>query len=168
MKKIHKIISRFILLASAFAAFLLKAQMTDITVQTLMMFFFTTLIFYMISIAILYNSSYLKSVHKYVDKKLQKRGTYILKSYLLTSGRLSIFSITSIILFTAFATKDTSGVLNTKIPPLTVPLTNTALDLNLLLSSGLFGSAVLNIFYMLLLMNAIINGMVEEAKGKAA
>ena len=118
----------------------------------------------MTSIAILYNAAYTKSLHKKIDEKLQKRGTHILKSYLLTSGYWSIFSIVSIIIFTVFATKKNAGILYVKITPLTLPFIDTIIDINLLLSSVLFGISALNIFYMLLLMNTIIDGLIEESK----
>jgi len=164
MKKVHKIASVLILLAGALIAFLFKAQMTDATAQNLVVFFSVVFGFYMTSIGILYNASYTKNLHKQIDKKAQKRGTHILKSYLLISGYWSIFSITSIILFTTFATKSSAGVLSAEIAPFIVPFLNKVVDLSLLLSSGLFGVAVLNIFYMLLLMHTIIDGMIEEAK----
>ncbi len=164
MKKIHKIASGAILLAAACIAFFFEAQMTDATAQNLVTFFSVVFGFYMTSIAILYNASYTKSLHKQIDEKAQKRGTHILKSYLLISGYWSIFSITSIILFTTCATKDADGILSTQITTFALPFTDKALDLNLLLSSSLFGIAVLNIFYMLLLMHTIIDGMIEEAR----
>lgn len=164
MQKIHKIASGLILLTVTFAAFLFKAQVTDATSQNLVTFFSVVFGFYMTSIAILYNASYTKSLHKQIDEKGQKRGTHILKSYLLISGYWSIFSITSIIIFTTCATKDTGGILSTQIAPFILPFVDKALDLNLLLSSSLFGVAVLNIFYMLLLMHTIIDGMIEEAR----
>lgn len=163
MSKIHKIASIFFLFGTAFIAFLSEAQMTDATAQSLVTFFSVVFGFYMTSISILYNASYTKSLHRQIDEKAQKRGTHILKSYLLTSGYWSIFSITSIILFTAFAT-DSDGILSTQIAPLFLPFIDKVLDMNLLLSSALFGVAVRNIFYMLLLMNTIIDGMIEEAK----
>jgi hypothetical protein len=165
MNKIHKVASRLILFVIVFIAFFSEVQMTDATAQNLVTFFSVVFGFYMTSIAILYNASYTKSLHKQIDEKTQRRGTHILKSYLLTSGYWSIFSITSIILFTTFATKDTGGILSTEIAPLFLPFIDKALDTNLLLSSVLFGVAVRNIFYMLLLMNTIIDGMIEEAKG---
>jgi hypothetical protein len=164
MQKIHKITSGLILLIVTLTAFLFKAQVTEATAQNLVTFFSVVFGFYMTSIAILYNASYTKSLHKQIDEKAQKRGTHILKSYLLISGYWSIFSITSIILFTTCATKDAGGVLGTQITPLALPFIGKALDLNLLVSSSLFGVAVLNIFYMLLLMHTIIDGMIEEAR----
>lgn len=143
MKKIHKILSICILLLTALISFFFEAQMSDTIAQNLVTFFSVVFGFYMTSIAILYNASYTKSLHKQIDKKEQKRGTHILKSYLLTSGYWSIFSISSIIFFTTFPTQ---GVLN------------------LILSSFLFGITFLNIFFMLLLMHTIIDGMLEEAK----
>ena len=164
MKKIHKITSGVILLVSAFTAFFFEAQMTDATAQNLVTFFSVVFGFYVTSIAILYTASYTKNLHKQIDEKAQKRGTHILKSYLLISGYWSIFSITSIIIFTICAAKDAGGALSTQIAPLALPFTDKPLNLNLLFSSVLFGIAVLNIFYMLLLMHTIIDGMIEEAR----
>lgn len=164
MKKIHKIFSSLILLTITFITFLFEAKMTATTSQSLVTFFSVVFGFYMTSIAILYNAAYTKSLHKKIDGKLQKRGTHILKSYLLTSGYWSIFSIVSIVTFTVFATKNNAGILYVKITPLTLPFIDKIVDINLLLSSVLFGISALNIFYMLLLMNTIIDGLVEEAK----
>lgn len=164
MKKVHKTLSILILLLATFIAFLFEAKMTDTTAQNLVTFFSVVFGFYMTSVAILYNASYTKSLHKQIDEKAQKRGTHILKSYLLISGYWSIFSIASIIVFTTFADKSSTGIISTKITPLSFPLTDKMLDYNLLLSSVLFGMAVLNVFYMLLLMHTIIDGMLEEAK----
>ena len=119
MKKNHKIASVLILLATAVMAFLFKAKMTDTVAQNLVIFLSVIFGFYIISIGILYNATYTKNLHKQIDKKAQKRGIHILKSYLLISGYWSIFSIVSIILFSTFATQ------------------------SLLLSSGLFGVAML-------------------------
>lgn len=163
MKKVHKIASGVILLAAVFIAFFFEAQMTDATAQGLVTFFSVVFGLYMTSIAILYNTSFTKSLHKQIDEKIQKRGTHILKSYLLIIGYWSIFSITSIIIFTTCATRNDGGILSTRIGPFSLPVIDKALDLNLLLSSGLFGIAVLNIFYMLLLMNTIIDGMIVSA-----
>lgn len=156
--------SWIIFLAVFCIAFFFDVQMTDAISQKLLTFFSVVFGFYMATVAILYNASYTKSLHKQIDKKIQKRGTHILKSHLLISGYWSIFSITSIILFSICATKDADGVLSTQIAPFALPFTDKSLDLNLLLSSGLFGTAVINIFYMLLLMHTIIDGMIEEAR----
>ena len=164
MKKIHKISSYLIVLTATLIACLFEAKMTDTTAQGLVTFFSVVFGFYMTSIAILYNAAYTKNLHKKIDEKAQKRGTHILKSYLLISGYWSIFSIVSIIVFTVFATKNSVGILYTKIAPLTLPLIDKIIDINLILSSFLFGISVLNIFYMLLLLRTIIDGMIEEAK----
>ena len=164
MKKIHKIFSGLILLAITFITFLFEAKMTDTTAQILVTFFSVVFGFYMTSIGILYKTAYIKSLHQKIDQKLQKRGTHILKSYLLTSGKWSVFSIVSIVTFTTFATKNNAGILYVKINSQTLAFINEIIDINLLFSSILFGISALNIFYMLLLMNTIIDGLVEEAK----
>ena len=164
MKKTHKILSGLILLAITFITFLFEAKMTATTSQSLVTFFSVVFGFYMTSIAILYNAAYTKNLHKKIDEKLQKRGTHILKSYLLTSGYWSIFSIVSIVTFTVFATKNNAGILYVEITQLTLPFIDKIIDTNLLLSSVLFGISALNIFYMLLLMNMIIDGLIEESK----
>ena len=164
MKKIHKYISVLIWLLVFVGACLSNAQLTDVTAQTLVTFFAVVFGFYITSIAILYSASYTKNLHKFIDEKDQKRGTHILKSYLLTSGYCSIFSITSIIVFTAFATKNSTGVLSTKIACFISPFIILPIDLNLLLSSALYGFAGLNVFFMILLLHTIIDGMIEEAK----
>lgn len=164
MRKIHKIFSSLILLAITFITFLFEAKMTDTTSQSLVTFFSVVFGFYMTSIAILYNAAYTKRLHQEIDPELQKSGTHILKSYFLTSGYWSIFSIISVVTFTVCTTKDNAGILYVKINPLTLPFIDKIIDINLLFSSILFGISALNIFYMLLLMNIIIDGLVEESK----
>lgn len=164
MKQIHKILSCLICLTVTGIAFRLEAKMTATTSQSLVTFFSVIFGFYMTSIAILYNADYTKSLHKKIDENLQRRGTHILKSYLLASGYCSIFSIVYIIIFTIFATKNNAGILYVKINPLTLSFIDKIIDINLLLSSVLFGISALNIFYMLLLMNTIIDGLIEESK----
>ena len=136
--------------------------MTDTTAQSLVTFFSVVFGFYVASIALLYNSSYIKNLHKRIDEKARARYIHILRDYLRFSGRYSIFSITLIIAFTTCTTKDASGVLS--IAPFVLPFMDWPLDLNLLLTSALLGISAANIICMLLLLHAIINGMVEEAR----
>ena len=164
MKRIHKILSVLIVLTTTLIAFLFKAQMTDTTAQSLVTFFSVVFGFYMTSIAILYNADYTKDLHKKIDEKTQKRGTHTLKSYLTASGYCSILSILSIIIFTTFVTKNSEGILYTKNSSISLILIEESIDINLVLSSILFGISALNIFYMLLLLHTIIDGMIEEAK----
>ncbi|MCY4184735.1 MAG: hypothetical protein OXC82_07675 [Rhodobacteraceae bacterium] len=138
--------------------------MTDTTTRNLVTFFSIVFGFYMTSIAIFINASYTKDLHKQIDEKNLKRGSNILKSYLLNGSYCSIISITLIILFTTIADKNTFSILHTKFNPLTFPYIDKELDINLLLSSGLFGIAVLNIFFMILILHEIINVLIREAK----
>lgn len=164
MKTNHKIASCLIFLITTVISFLFELKMTDATAQNFVTFFSIVFGFYMTAIAILYNASYTKSLHKQIDEKAKKRGTHILKSYQLIIGHWSIFSITLIILFTTVASKSSTGVLSTQIEPIGLPFISKEVNLNFLLSSCLFGVAALNIYYMLLLMHTIIDGMIEEAK----
>lgn len=164
MKKIHKMISYGILLMVALATYLLNAQMTGITAQTLVTFFSIVFGFYITSISILYTASYTKKLHQHIDEKSQKRGTHILRDYLRCIGHWSIFSITSIIIFMIFATKNDTDALSANFTPWIIPFLKIEINANLLLTSFLFGISATNIFYMLLLLYLIINGMIEEAK----
>lgn len=166
MKQIHKIISHLILFSAVITSYAFKLQMTDDTAQNLVTFFSVVFGFYMTSIAILYNASFTKRLHTQIDNKEQKRGTHILKSYLLIIGYWLILSICLIIFFTTLADKNNEGILNIRLNTFSLPWTHVKIDASLLVTSGLFGIAVLNIFYMLLLMHIIVDGMIEEAKAQ--
>ena len=45
-----------------------------------------------------------------------------------------------------------------------IPLTNQHIDVNLLINNCLSGMTAVNIFFMVLFLNTIIDGMVEESK----
>ncbi len=164
MKTIHNRVAGVIFLLVSILFYWCEGGIYNTTAQVLVTFFSVVFGFYMTSIAILYNASYTKSLHKKIDEKEQKRGTHILKSYLLRSGHCSILSVSLIILFTTFATENNSGALSSNFSPWVMPFITYELNLNLLLSSVLFGIASINIFYMLLLMRVVINGLLEEAK----
>ena len=164
MKKLHKKISCAIFLVATFAAYLFEAQMTDVTVRSIVTFFSIAFGFYITCISILYGTSYTKELYQKIDEKGQKRFIHTLRDYLLVIGYWSVFSITSIILFTIFSTKNVVGLLVTNFSPRTIPFLKIEIDLNLLLTSILFGISALNIFYMLLLLRCVIYGMIEESK----
>ena len=65
---------------------------------------------------------------------------------------------------TVLATENSDGVLRAKLACLVLSFNEVKIDLNLFLSPLLFGLAALNVFYMLLMMHTIVNGMIEEAK----
>ncbi len=142
----------------------IKVGMTEIASKNLVTFFSVAFGFYMTSIAILYKSSYAKSLYKQIDDREQQRGIHKLKKYLLASGRCSIVSIGSIILFTLFSTKNDAGVLEIGLQSLSAFFMNFSIDLNLLLASFTFGVSAVNVFFMILLFNTILDGMVEEAR----
>ena len=165
MKKVHKVLSGVLLLTTIVITFVLDMKITDTAAKSLVTFFSVVFGFYITSIAILYNSSYIKVLHEIVDQELKMRGTQILKSYILTSGYWSIFSISAIIVYTTYASPgDGTSILRTNITPFDIPFTESQVNMNNLISSMLFGISVLNIFYMLLIMHTILDGMVEEGK----
>lgn len=164
MKRIHKNISYGIFLIATLAAYLFEAQMTDITVRNIVTFFSIAFGFYITCISILYGTSYTEELYQRIDEEGQKRLIDTLKDYLLVIGYWSLFSITSVILFTIFATKSDAGFLVTNFTPFTISFLKIEIDLNLLLTSILFGISALNIFYMLLLLRHVIYGMIAEAK----
>lgn len=164
MKTNHKILSIIIFSLVLLSSFLFKAKLTNETAQSLVTFFSVVFGFYITSIAILYNSTYAKNLHALIDKKAQKRSSQILKSYLLISGYMSIFSISIIIIFIMLTTQSSSFVLSTNIAPLIVPFFEIKVDLNILPSSVIIGFSGVNIFYMLLIFNTIIDAMIEETK----
>lgn len=164
MRKTHKVICLIILFLTALFSYCLNAGMTETVSKNLVTFFSVVFGFYMTSIAILYNSSYTKKLYKQIDDKEQKRGIHKLRDYLLASGYCSVSSIVSIIIFTLIASKSSSGNLKSRFHSLSIPLVNFSVDLDLLLTSIIFGIAAVNVFFILLLLNTILDGMTEQSK----
>lgn len=165
MRYKHKIFSRIIFVVVFVLAFLFKASMTDATAQNLVTFLSIVFGFHMTSIAIFYDASYTKKLHEHIDDELHKRGTHILVTYLRASSYCSIFSITYIIIFAIFASKNASGILTIEFSFLASYSVDVAMYINRFIISALFGVIGLSILYMLFLLNEIIDGLVEEAKG---
>ncbi len=158
MRKVHKNIACGIFLLVAVLAFFFDARITDITAQSLVVFFSIVFGFYMTSITVLYGSSYTKYLHKRIDEEAKKRGTHILKSYLLISSYWLIFSISFVIFYTTIAFTSKVGVLVTTLRDFA------GISLDQLLISALFGVSAVNILFILLLLQTIIDAMVEEAR----
>lgn len=153
MRKIHKIICGFLLMAVSTISYMLDWVITDSVSRNLVTFFSIVLGFYMTSIAILYGSSYAKKLYREVYDRENKRGIHVLRGYLLEGGYWAIFSITAIIIVTLYPQRNECGgtefvlhIFGFDITPL------------------VFGISAINIFIMLLLLRGILNGMIEEAK----
>jgi len=160
MRTKHKVFAFAIFLAITGISYFTKSSISDLVVQNLVTFFSIVFGFYVTAIAILTTSTYIKTLHEIISEKEQKRGTHILRSYLKTSGYLLIISIISIIAFSIFATKNTGGMLNISLPLFW------GIDCGLILSSCLFGISAVNVYFMILIFNLIIDNLVEVAKNK--
>ena len=143
MSKINKILSFLIVLTVTLLAYFFKLPMTGAAAQSLVIFLSIAFGSQMITVTVLSKGSYFKNLHKRIDEKEQKREIHILKAYLLAGWSRYIFSIISLILFSTFSMES---------------------DFNVILGAGLWGLVALNIFDIILFLNTIIDGMVEEAK----
>lgn len=158
MKKIHKIISFIILISITLICYILDTKITETASQNLVTFFSVVFGFYMTCIAILYSASYTKKLYKELDPNDKtKRKIDTLKRYFLTSGYWSILSITAIIIYTLFS-KKVDGSLSFGFESIS------NLNVNLLINGIILGISAVNIFYMLLLLHTILDGIIEEAK----
>lgn len=163
MTLIHKRIFAIIFLLVLCSCYFCDIKMTETVATTLVTFFSVVFGFYMTTIAILYNSSYAKTLYKQIDNQEQKRGIHKLKSYLSTSGYWSIASIALIIIYITLATKNDLGNFVLGYPPYALPICNFSINLELLVPSIIFSFSVVNVFFMLLLLRAILNGLIYEA-----
>lgn len=137
------------------------AKITEALSQNLITFFSIVFGFYMTSIAIIFNSSYAKHLYSKINDKGDKREIHILKDYFLVSGYWSLLSINLILLFMIFGEKSNDV--------LTLALQNFSLfgrtiESNLLINAFIFGISAVNIFFMTLIFNTILSGMVQESR----
>jgi hypothetical protein len=167
MKKIHKKISLSIFIFISLLSYFLKVSITDVSAQLLVNFFSVVFGFYITSIAILYNSSYIKTLHATINQENNKRGTHELRDYLLVFGYWSIISTTTIIIFSIISTKDNYGVMTSNYFELiSKDFFNEFVNINKIFTSIIIAISSINIFYMVLLMHTIVNGMMSEARSK--
>jgi hypothetical protein len=165
MRQAHRIISALILGITTLICYMADAHMTDSVSQNLVTFFSIVFGFYLIWVALLYGTSYTKKLYQEIDSQNQRRRKiHTLKRYLLVSGYWCIFSITSIIVYTLFADKNASGVLNFTLCTLVVPFSEIPIYSSQLLNGIIFGISSVNIFFMLLILHTLLDGMIEEAK----
>ncbi len=162
MRKTHKVLSGVIFIFSVVFCYMLGVHITEAASQNLVTFFSVVFGFYMTCVAILYGSSYVKRLYKELDPlDKSKRKIHTLRSYFFITSYWSIFSITLIIIVTLFATK-TNGAFVFKIK--NIVLYHFSVNLSLLINGIILGVAAINVFYMLLLLNTILDGMIEETK----
>lgn len=164
MRKIHNFMAFFIFLTAFLFSYLADLKISTTTSLQMITFFSVVFGFYVTAIAILYSASYTKTLHHKIDEKQQKRGIHILRDYLLIIGRWAIISTSSIIVFTILATKKPNDDLVLIGNSTKYSLVFCIIDTNLAITSTLFGIAAVNVFFMLLLLHTIIDGLVEESK----
>jgi len=157
MKAFHKNIAYLIFIINSAIFFLLDVNITSAMSQNLVTFFSIVFGFYITSVAVIYSSEYTKSLYRSIDETGTKRDIHILKSYLLNSGYISIASILLIIIFTLFSSPNESNKLVFNYNLL-------HLDLSLGLVSAILGFCSVNIFFMIIVLKTILNGMVFESK----
>ena len=163
MTKLHKIFSSLVFILTAFAAYFLNARISEAVSQNLVTFFSVVFGFYMTSVAILYSASYTKKLFQELDpNNPNQRKIHKLRNYYLVSGYWSIFSIILIIIYTIKAQKDSEGLLIIGLLPKTI--LNTLINFDLLASSLIFAVSAVNVYFTILLLNTILDGMLEEAR----
>lgn len=150
MKRIHKIASGFIVVMVSFLAFVFRVRMTESMAQSFLTFLCLVFGFYLACVAILYGSRYAKRLHGTIDERGGMRGTHRLGVYLRVSGCVCLGAIVMLLGFVTIESRG-KGV-------------SEGLDWGLCVSSCIFGLIVLTVFYMLLLLNTILDGLIEEAK----
>lgn len=163
MRGKHKVLSFVFFLVGMICACTFALKTSAGVLRSMITFYSIVFGFYMTSIATLHGSFYTKHLHDYIDEKEGKRGTHILKSYLLISGYWLIFSAVATILFMSGSTQSLD-VLYIDIDPVPMPFSDYQIDVSALLSSGIFGLLFLNVFYMVILLQTIANSMIQEAK----
>jgi len=165
MKTSHKIIAIVLFFLSIIVFYTLNVSLSEATIQCLVTFFSIVFGFYITSIAILYNASYSKSL--YNDRKYDKdgkTGLHILKSYFVTCGYWAVFSIIVTISYLLFSNVNQEGKIFIHLDHLDIPYTSISIDLSLLAASGVIAISIVNVFFMFLLLKAILNGMIAEAQ----
>lgn len=157
MRSFHKKIAYLLFSINSAVFFLLDVNITSSMCQNLVTSFSILFVFYITSVAVIYSREYNKILYKSIDETGTKREIHILKSYLLNSGYILIASILLIITFTLFSSPNESNklVFNYKLIDL---------DLSLGLVSAMLGFCSVNIFFMIIVLKTIINGMVFESK----
>ena len=160
MTPLHKKIALGIMLIIIVICYCFDAAITDTVSESLITFFSIVFGFYITSIAILYSASFASRLYESLDETGTKREIHNLKNYVLNSGYWSLFSICLIIVFTVFASKEEDDKLffTTKLVCM--------FEVNLIITSIIFGIAAVNVFFMILFLKTMIEGMVEEARNR--
>lgn len=140
------------------------AKITDVVSENLITFFSIVFGFYITAIAILFSTTYAKNLYQRTNAEGKKSHIRILESYLFKIGAWSLFSTVAIIIFPIFASKGSSGALLFGFGGLNVPFIDFVVDLDLLASSAALGISAVNIYFMMLILRAILDGMIEEAR----
>lgn len=161
----HKKIIFSIFFSMLFLSYACSMKLSESVVQCLITFFSIAFGFYMTCIAIIYNTSYTKRLHSEEDSKiLGRRKIHTLKYYFLFSGYWSIFSIVSIIAYSAVAHESAQGHLLLNVPAINFPYTLIQINLNLLVGKLIYSISAVNVYLIALFLNTILDGMVEESR----
>lgn len=165
MRRIHKVISILLFICVVIVSYKFQLLITEAVSQNLTTFFSVVFGFYITGMAIIYSAKFSRALYEETDP-LQpwQRKIHTLKNYFQVSGYWAMFSITSVIVYSLASIKDQSGNLIVDIPSCVLPVVNFKLDVGLLISSMVFSIASINIFFMILLLNTMIDGMLLEAK----
>lgn len=158
MKELHKKASIWLFILTSVAAYVFNIAVSDGTIYGLLALFVTGFIVLIVSIALLYSSEYSVQLYEHIDDKVQRRGTYILKSYLYANSNCLIVLVCSVILFTTSFTSMLGSFV----------VLGCEIYLASVFSSVLLGMAALSVFNLILLVTTVISGMLNEVKIKAS
>lgn len=161
MKPHHKILCVIIFAAIAIVSYGLKAKFTEALSQNLVTFFSISFGFFMTTLAIVFNSSYVKELYSKIADSGDKREIHIFSAYIKLSAFWSMFSIVLNLIYMMFATKkDDQLILNLG----NCSFYGLNFNLDSLAISVIFGISAINIFLMVLVFNSLLYGMLVEAK----
>jgi hypothetical protein len=164
MRLVHKVISLLVFLPVFIVSYFYDLRFTELVVQNLVTFFSIAFGFYMTCLAILYDSPYLKKLYDEIDPlKPSQRKIHRLKKYFAISSKSSLASISALLVYSISAkNNDAEGLLDMSLG--IIPIQNVQINLDALLSGFLAGCFSLNILFLLLFLNFILDGLIQNAK----
>ena len=163
MYKRHKILSTSVFLLISVLSYWLNAAITNTVSQNLVTFFSIVFGFNMTCIAIIHGTKYSKKIYKEIDP-INKNQRYIhrISKYFILDGYWSILSASAVIVYSAISRSDDNDVLLLGIGMLQI--LTISLDINLLITSLIFGISSVNVMITLFLLHETINSIIHEAK----
>lgn len=167
MRSRDRIIAAILFFAVLWCTYQFDLYITDVISHNLTTFFSVVFGFYVTAMAIIYNSKFLQTLHEediHAPKKQKKIHT--LREYFQWSGYWAIFSILSVIVYSIVNVGEVTGRLVHPVCSVVIPVLNSQIDIGLLINSIIFSIATVNVYFMILILNTMIDGLVIEARSK--